>query len=39
MAFLITVHFSILLLMLKYGLGIPGIISASVLNSPSVADA
>lgn len=39
MAFLITVHSPILLLMLKYGLGIPGIISASVLNSPSVADA
>lgn len=37
MAFLITVHFDIYLLMLKYGLGIPGIISASVLNSPSVA--
>lgn len=39
MAFLITVHSSMLLLMLKYGLEIPGIISASVLNSPSVADA
>lgn len=39
MAFLITVHSPILLLMLKYGLGIPGIISASVLNSPSEADA
>lgn len=39
MAFLITVHFYIHLLMLKYGLGIPGIISASVLNSPTVAAA
>lgn len=39
MAFLITVHSSILLVMLKYGLGIPGMISASVLNSPSVTDA
>jgi len=37
MAFLITVLFYIHLMMLKCGLGIPGIISASVLNSPSVA--